>query len=194
MSNFVSLKAVKDNLGICDDSDDVRLWAILDWVLDDITQKIWDIKKWTKTETIPKDMRMLRSNILPFMIWPVTKITKIDATDFSAKVAWTDYLILENWTAEVTDLTSFIETEFDSFKIEYEAWYDAAPKDFVSIISTLVGLEFAKDLWKDITEESTWPRTVKWADPTRWTGWPDAVRKTAMKRLQKYIPLHLRIY
>lgn len=194
MSNFVSLKSVKDNLGICDDSDDVRLWAILDGIMDDISQKIGNLEAWEKTEIILKDIRMLKSNILPFMQWPVTKIKTIDATDFSAKVSGTDYLILENGTAEVPDLMSLIETEFDSFKIVYEAWFTKAPNDFVSIVSTLVGLEFAKDLWRDITEESTWPRTVKWIDPSRAVGWLDSVKKAAMKRLQKYIPLHLRIY
>lgn len=194
MSNFVSLKEVKDTLWICDDSDDSRLWAILDATLDAAERRIWNIQKGTKTETIPKDMRMLRDGYLPFMITNVTKITKIDATDFSAKVIGTDYILLDNWTAQVIDLTDFIETEFDHFKIEYEAWFDKAPKDFISAISALVWIEYAKDLARDVTEESTWPRTVKFADPSRSQGWPDSARKAALKRLDKFIPVHLKVY
>lgn len=194
MSTFVSLKDVKDTLWICDDSDDARLWKILKATLDAVEKRIWNIQKGTKKETILKSMKMLRDGYLPFMICNVTKITKIDATDFSWKVAWTDYLLLDNWTAQVTDLMDFIVTDFDHFVIEYEAWYEKAPEDFIWAISALVWLEYAKDMARDVVEESTWPRTVKFSDPSRSQGWPDSARKAALKRLDKYIPLHLKMY
>lgn len=194
MAAFVTLDQVKDNLGICDSSDDTRLWAILDWVLKDIEGRIWDIQLWEKTEKIDKKMRMLKEGVLPFSIGPVVSITEIDATDFSTKVEWVDYQINDNWTAEVKDLSSYIETDFAKFKIIYQAGYAKAPADYVDIVSSLVWLEFSKDMWKDVTEETTGPRTVKFSDPGRFSWGPDDLKRAQYKRLRKFIPVHLRVY
>ena len=194
MSTFVTLAQVKTILGITDTSDDTRLTPILAWVLDRCFQKVGNIEEWEKTEKILRTQRMLKDDILPFLTWPVTSIEEIDWTDFSTKVDWTDYQILDNGTAEVPDLLGYVETEFDHFNIKYTAWYATAPDDFIDIVATLVGIEFSKDMWKDVTEETTWPRTVKYADTTRGSEWVNALEKATMKRLTKYIPLHLRIY
>lgn len=194
MEDFVTLAQVKTNLGITDSSDDTRLWAILDWVLEEIWRRIWDISQWDKTERVNKKMRMLKDDLLPFSIYPVTAIKTIDQTDFTTKVEGSDYVLLDNWTAEVKNLLNYVDSDFETFSITYTAWYANAPADFINIVSTIVGLDFIQDMWKDSIEETTGPRTVKFADPSRFWGVPNILRVAQFKKLKKYIPLHLRVY
>jgi len=194
MATFVSLATVKTILWITDNSDDTRLTAILEGVLSQVSLQIWNIEEWEKSEYFPVNMESVKKWFLPLSVINPTAIKEIDWVDFTTKVNWTDYLILDDGTAQVIDLSSFISTSFDKFKVKYTAWYSAPPDDFENIIATMVGLEFSKDLWRDVIEEQTWPRTVKWSDPSRWQGWADAAQKSVASRLRKYIPVHLRIF
>ncbi len=193
-SSFIQIKEIKDILGICDSSDDWRLWVILDSVTDQIFSQVWNLIEWEKKELFPVKMESIRKWILPISVINVSQITKICKTDFTTMVAGEDYQINDDGTVQVLNLSDYIDTEFDKFEVKYIAGYKKAPADLVNIIATLVGLEFSKDLWKDVIEETTWPRTVKWSDPSRWQGWADAAQKSAASRLRKYIPVHLRIF
>lgn len=83
--------------------------------------------------------------MLPLSCMNATQIKTIDATDFTGKTKGVDYIILDNDTAQVKDLMSFISTDFDSFSITYTAGFEKAPDDLVNIVATMVGLEFSKD-------------------------------------------------
>lgn len=100
----------------------------------------------TKKELFPVKMESVRDGILPISILNVTKITKIDKTDFSSKIAGEDYQINDDGTVEVLNLSEYIETSFEKFAVEYTAGFKTAPEDLVNIIATMVGLEYSKDL------------------------------------------------
>lgn len=192
MAQFVTLEQVKDILGICDSLEDTRLQAILDSVLDSIDSRIGNIEAWDKTEKILKTTRLVKDDILPLSCIKPTQIKSIDWVDFTGKVEGSDYLLLDNWTAQVPDLSSYISTDFDYFTVVYTAWYDTAPAEFVRVVANLVGLEYSKDMWKDMIEESTGPRTIRWSDT--WKDGGDTVKKSLYASLRKYIPIHLRVY
>lgn len=193
-SGFIQLKQIKDILWICDSTDDWRLSVILDSVTDQVFSQVWNLSEGTKKELFHVKMESVRNGILPISILNVTQITKIDKTDFTTKIAGEDYQINDDGTVEVLNLSQYIETSFEKFAVEYTAGFKKAPEDLVNIIATMVGLEYSKDLWRDVIEEQTWPRTVKWSDPARWQGWADAAQKSVASRLRKYIPVHLRIF
>lgn len=191
MAQYVTLEQVKDILGICDTSDDTRLQAILNSVLDSVTSRIGNIELWDKTEKVLKNTRLVKDDILPLSYINPTLIKTIDWVDFSGKVEGSDYLLLDNWTAQVTNLRDYITTEFDYFTITYTAWYEKAPLDFVNIIANLVGIDYAKDMWKNTIEETTGPRTIRYSDG--WSSW-DVTKKSLYASLRKYVPIHLRVY
>lgn len=193
MASFVTLEQVKDILWICDSTDDARLEAILASVLDSVFTKVWNIVKGEKTELILKTQRLLKDDILPLSCINPTLLKSIDWVSFTAKTEGSDYLLLENGTVQVPDLRSYFTTDFDYVKVVYEAWYEKAPLDFVKIIAWLVWIEFWKDNSREIIEETTWPRTVRYSDAS-WGSWVDSETKKLYAKLAKYIPVHLRVY
>lgn len=190
MPAFVTLAEVKSILWVTTSSEDTKLQAILDSVLDKVTKRIGDISSGDKTETIKKTS-LLKDDFLPLSIINPTVLKTIDGVDFTWKVEGSDYLLLENGMVQVIDLLDYITTDFDYFKVTYTAWYLTAPKDFVMTIANIVWLEYSKDMWKAVTEETTWPRTVRYE--SSWTSW-DTQLKELYASLRKYIPIHLRVY
>lgn len=189
---FVQIEKIKDILWVTDTLDDVRLEAILKSVLDSVDSRIWNIELGEKTEKVLKKTRLVKDDILPLSYIKPTQIKSINWVDFTAKVEGSDYLLLDNWTVQVPNLSSYITTDFDYFTVVYTAGYETAPDEYVRVIANLVWLEFSKDMWKDITEETTWPRTVRWSDTGK--DWGDTIKKSLYASLRKYIPIHLRVY
>jgi len=193
----VLLTEVKDYLWITWTNDDVRLQAILDWLNEDITNKVWDITLWDKTMTIQNKTSksnfafnsVIRDSKITLDIINPTAIKTINWNDFTSKVIWTDYIINPDWTAYVKNLSLYTINNFGFFDVVFTAGYSTTPKQLIAITSEYLGYLFSKDLWKDIIEEKMWPRWVKYAQ-----GSEKEVKKTFYKWLNQFIPLSLRVW
>jgi len=193
----VLLTEVKTYLWITSNADDVKLQALLDGLNEDISNRIWDITLWSKTQTVKHNRRLLRDkysywnsirNItIQLNIVNPTQILTINWNDFSTKVLWTDYMIDPDGVAHILNLYLLSRNNFGFFDITYTAWYVSTPKKLIALTSEYMGYLYSKDLWKDIIEEKLWPRWVKYASNK-------SLKENFYKWLNNFIPLWLRIW
>jgi len=175
---YTTLAKVKTYLWITSSTSDDRLTAILDGVEAFVFNIIWDINTNDKTETINKIFIGDDGNTIPLKNWKVTKIKTVNWTDFTSKVNWTDYLIRANDTVTITSLCSFLsDLNFDVFDIVYTSGIATIPVDLENAIAELVWFEFAKELGKNVTSETTGPRKVAY-----WGGWINWIENSEVKR------------
>jgi len=163
---YTTLTKVKTYLWITWTADDTRLSSILGGIEAFVFNIIWDINTNDKTETIC--VSLINKETFPLTNKKVTQIKTVNWTDFTAKVNWTDYLIRTNDTVTITWISGFISNlVFNVFDIVYTSGYVVIPFDLENAIAELVWFTFAKDLWKNITSEQTWPRRVVfWSEDT----------------------------
>jgi len=177
---MIELENVKDILWISNDNDDVRLEIILDWINEIIIWYLWDIEVWTKTIQVSKNIKkiwLLHKNC--------TSLTSINWINIEAGT----YQITDNDEIEVTNLYTFLSSDFEKITVVYEAWYSDFPKDIVLAGANLVWFEFAKDLWQIVASEKMWPRAVSY-----FVSDVENAKKDFYKTLSKYIPNHLKIW
>ncbi len=188
---MVLLSEVKAYLGITGTDDDTRLTAILDGINAQVEKAVWDLTESEKT-MIVKNSAVCNETITLNIIEP-TSITEINWTDFSTKVAWTDYIIKYDGEAIIKNLSSYITNDFWYFAVKFNAWYSETPKELIALVSNYLGYLYSQDLWKDIIEEKLWPRGVKYD-----SNLDDARNSLAYTKfkvwLNQFIPLALRVY
>lgn len=161
---YTTLADVKTYLWITWTADDSRLTAILNGVEAYVNNIIWDISTGDKTETINVDSIDQKTETFPLKNKKVTKIKTVNWNDFTSKVNWTDYLIRVDDTVTINDIFTFIsDLNFDVFDIVYTSWFITVPKDLQNAIAELVWFDFAKELAKNISSETTWPRKVSYS-------------------------------
>lgn len=158
---YTTLADVKIYLWITWTDDDVRIKAILDGVESFVFNIIGDVSSNDKTETICVSSINQSTETFALGNKNVTKIKTVNLTDFTSKVNWTDYLIRKNDTVTIPWICDLISNlNFDVFDIVYTSGYNPVPLDLQNVIADLVWFEFAKDLGKNISSETTWPRKV----------------------------------
>ena len=181
---MINLSDVKTYLWIIWNDDDMRLQAILDSVLDIVISNIWDISIWEKTMTLSN--KSIKNNTFTFEIINPTNLTKINWKDVTWLVAWTDYLIKDNWEVIVKNLHNYISNDFWFFSVKYNAWFEEIPARLIKIVSDYVWYLYSQDMWRTIQDEQTWPRWVTYSTDEaliRFKQW-----------LSSFIPISLRIF
>lgn len=190
---FTTLAKVKTCLSIEWTDDDSQLECLLDAVEIYIEQIIWDINSGSKIEKIDFS-RIEDNNTIPLGNKKVTQITNVNWTDFTSKVDGTDYLIREDDTVTIENLTSFLSgIKFNIFSITYTSWFVTIPLDLQYAIADLVWFEFAKELGKSVQKEKTWPREVTyweivWVEEQN----PEVIKALAI--IQSYKVLNLKYF
>ncbi len=194
---MIELEQIKNYLWIIWTDDDVRLQAILDSVNNLVASCIWDYEEWEKTIQVKN--KTLKENKIWLLHVNPTKITNINWNDFSSKVNWVDYIILNNWEVSIKNLSSYTSNDFWVFEVKYNAWYtdEDIPKDLIASIANYVWYLYSQDLSKNVVREKTWPREVEY-ESNNWNSnsWNliDTQKANFLKSLSKYIPLHLRVW
>lgn len=194
---MIELEQIKDYLWITGTSDDTRLQSILDGVNSLVISAIWDYEEWEKTIQIKN--KIIKDNKIWLLHVNPTEINEINWNDFSWKVNWVDYMILNNWEVIIKNLCDFISNDFWVFEVKYNAWYtdEDIPKDLIASVWDYVWYLFSQDLWKNVIKEKTGPREV-WYESSEWISWSwspvDLQKSKFLKSLTKYIPLHLRVW
>lgn len=186
---FVNLTEVKQYLNITWAESDTELWLILDWVESFVEWIIWDINLNEKTETI--QLCLLDWDTFPLSNINIKSIASINWVDFSSKINWIDYLIRNNDTITVNNLSNYINNlNFDVFEVVYQSWYSEIPQDLKNAISELVWYYYDLDNWKVVSSEALWPRKV-----TFWNI-ENLSQKTneALKVIKKYQVLNLKYF
>lgn len=192
---LVDLSQVKAYLWIdaTDTTDDTRLQSVLTSVLDTATQLVGDLSNCEKTITVLN--ASIKDDTLYLQHANVTTLNTINGVDFEdpAKVLGTDYILRPDGTAIVLDLSTFIDNDFGSFDVTYTSGWteDDVPDDFVGIISDMCAIKFSQDYGRNIIEETTGPRTVRFENnANKWNNEMGLCKK----RLRKYLPSHLRLW
>lgn len=166
---YTTLDKVKIYLWISGTSNDARLQCILDGVEAFVFNIIWDISENDKTESVCTNLLSSDGNTFPLSNKKVTQVKTINGNDFTTKANGTDYLIRANDTVTVPSLCTYLsDLIFDVFSVTYTSGYNPVPTDIQNAIAELVGFTFAKELGKNISSETTWPRKVSfgWAETT----------------------------
>lgn len=170
---MVELQQVKDYLWL--DEDNVKLQLILDRVNQELENYIWDYSLWEKSVTL----KYIKNNTY----W----LNHINATEL-IEINWItdlDYQINYDWTIQV--LQHISPNDFWTWEVKYKAWFSETPADIIWAVSQYCGALYAKDLWKDVVAENLWPRWVTYDANKNY-------QKEFKTLLNKYIPLHLRIW
>lgn len=126
---MVTLAQVKTILGITDTSQDAKLQSVLDGV-NALAVAFIDI-----SERDVEELMYIRSNknntLLPSETNP-TKLLEINGVDVSTLSEGVDYLILDNGTIQLQNLSQYTSSmKFDYFKIKYHCGYATEPADYV---------------------------------------------------------------
>lgn len=104
-----------------------------------------------------------------------------------------DYMVLSNGAIQVLNLKSKIKSNFDYYKVKYEAGIDDN-SELLEIVAQLVGLEFAKDMGREVASEQMGPRSVSFeTSGSKGKAGFDSSDKILAK-LNKFIPAHLKAY
>lgn len=195
MLNFVPLQDVKTYLGIMDDTNDEQLQKILEAKMNIIEKRVWNLVHWERTETHKKYTNSFNNNLIPCGFYNATKLLEIDGFP----VEESDYTILNNWAIQVLNLKSKIKSNFDYYKVKYEAGIEAGIEgddnsELLEIVAQLVGLEFSKDMGREVANEQMGPRSVSFeTSGSKGKAWFDSSDKVLAK-LNKFIPAHLKAY
>lgn len=202
---MITLEQVKIYLWITDTSEDVKLQAILDWINQEVVSVILDYDFWEKEIYVKQ--KSIKYPFLPLRHVNPKQLLSVNWVSFGSQVEWQDYLILENWTAEVQNLRKICCASFSRFKVIYSAWWtnDEIPADLIALVAEMVWLLASAPQGNNAEEEkikseTLWPRKVEyWVEYNNLTAseYQTALierRKAFNKALKKYIPLHLRLW
>lgn len=182
---MITLSQVKTFLGITSTTNDNRLNSILDSVNDEVLQYIGDYTLGEKTIQIPK--KSIKDCTIGLMHVNATSLTSIDWKTIEES----EYMIQDDGTVYVKNLSDYITSDFPNIKVVYEAWFNPAPDSLIGIVATQVGFEFSKELGQVVAREEMWPRSVEffWSENSG-----KYAREDFFKTLRKFIPLHLRVW
>lgn len=157
-----------------------------------------DLSRGTKTINILNDS--VKGDILELQHKEIVSLSTIHEEDFvdPAKVSGTDYKIRPDGTVVVLDLQSFISNDFGAFDVVYVAGWeeDDVPDDFIQIVADMCALKFVQDYGRNVVEETTGPRTVRFEDTSKGSSSSAIPSQWALctRKLRKYLPSHLRLW
>lgn len=195
----IDLQLIKDYLWITDNTDDVRLQAILDTALDIVQEVCGDIGYWEKTQKVNKRAYMRTWKFTLNIIEP-EKLLEVNWVDYSTKTNWVEYYIDDFWDVFLRKHHIFNTVDLDNhcpfFVVKYVAWLKTAPKKLIWLLAEYIDYARNLDWWLAISHEQLWPRSVSYGWVSNWRDGQlfDLPIKKLKIWLQSFIPIWLRIF